>query len=139
MLDINGFMSQLGSLGGSNGATSYAAPTTPGPIVQGNNAMFSPIGSPTAATSNGFGLNMGTAQLGLAGLSALAGLIQGRNALGLAKDQFNFTKDVTNTNLNNQVKAYNTTLEDRLRSRGVAEGTDAAAVAAQIERNRLSR
>lgn len=67
--------------------------------------------------SNGFGFNMPTLQLGLQGLSAIGNLYLGSQALGVAKDQFNFSKQMAQTNLKNQVNAYNTGLEDRLRTR----------------------
>ena len=66
---------------------------------------------------NGFGFNMPTLQLGLQGLNAISGLYFGSKAMGMAKDQFNFSKQMAQTNLKNQVNAYNTGLEDRLRTR----------------------
>lgn len=54
----------------------------------------------------------------------------------LAKDQFNFTRDITNTNLANQIQSYNTALEDRARSRAVAEGQTDAQRDAYIEANK---
>ena len=66
---------------------------------------------------NGFGFNMPTLQLGLQGLKAIGGLYFGSKAMGMAKDRFNFSKQMAQTNLKNQVNAYNTGLEDRLRTR----------------------
>lgn len=66
---------------------------------------------------NGFGFNMPTLQLGLQGLNAISGLYFGSQAMGLAKNQFDFSKQMAQTNLKNQVNAYNTSLEDRLRTR----------------------
>lgn len=66
---------------------------------------------------NGFGFNMPTLQLGLQGLMGLGNLYFGSKALGMAKDQFNFSKQMAQTNLRNQVNSYNTSLEDRLRTR----------------------
>ena len=67
--------------------------------------------------SNGFGFNMPTLQMGLQGLMGLGNLYFGSKALGMAKDQFNFSKQMAQTNLRNQVNSYNTSLEDRLRTR----------------------
>lgn len=67
--------------------------------------------------SNGFGFNMPTLQLGLQGLAAIGNLYLGSKAMGLAKNQFDFSKQMAQTNLKNQVNAYNTGLEDRLRTR----------------------
>ena len=66
---------------------------------------------------NGFGFNMPTLQLGLQGLASIGNLYLGSKAMGLAKNQFDFSKQMAQTNLKNQVNAYNTSLEDRLRTR----------------------
>lgn len=66
---------------------------------------------------NGFGFNMPTMQLGLQGLASIGNLYLGSKALGMAKDQFDFSKQMAQTNLKNQVTSYNTGLEDRLRTR----------------------
>ena len=66
---------------------------------------------------NGFGFNMPTLQMGLQGLMGLGNLYLGSKALGMAQDQFDFSKRMATTNLANQTKAYNTALEDRLRTR----------------------
>lgn len=73
--------------------------------------------TPNLNQSNGFGFNMPTLQLGLQGLNAISGLYFGSKALGMAKDQFNFSKQMAQKNFRNQVNAYNTGLEDRLRTR----------------------
>lgn len=86
----------------------------------------------------GLGLNIGTGQLALGGLSALSNLWGANKQLRLAEDQFDFTKKIATTNLNNQVKSYNTALEDRTRSRVAMEGSSAAEAEAYIDKNRLS-
>ena len=73
--------------------------------------------TPNLNQSNGFGFNMPTLQLGLQGLNAISGLYFGSKAMGMAKDQFNFSKQMAQKNFRNQVNAYNTGLEDRLRTR----------------------
>ena len=73
--------------------------------------------TPNLNQSNGFGFHLPTLQLGLQGLNAISGLYFGSKAMGMAKDQFNFSKQMAQTNLKNQVNAYNTGLEDRLRTR----------------------
>lgn len=87
----------------------------------------------------GLGFNMPTMQLGLQGLGSLASLWMGNKSLGMAKDQFNFTKDMTNTNLNNQLQTYNTSLEDRLRTRGQFNQDDPTKAKEEFERLKLSR
>lgn len=112
-----------------------------GNLINSQAPGFNPL---TGAGGNngagtGFGMNIGTGMTAVQGLSALSNIWGANKAAGLAKDQFKFTKDVTNTNLNNQVKSYNTSLSDRLTSRGVAQGQDAATVQSEIDKNRLSR
>ena len=107
-------------------------------MQSGGNSLSFP-GVDTASASSGFGLNMGTGVAGLKGLASLANILNATKGMKLAKEQFKFAKGITNTNLNNQMKSYNTALSDRLTSRGVAQGDDPAAVRAEIEKNRLSR
>ncbi|QEM41170.1 hypothetical protein HYP85_gp096 [Pseudomonas phage Zuri] len=157
MLTIQDIQSQLASLfsGGNyqgNGATTFAAPSYTSPEVVGNTASFMgggnttglsvPQGTPNATdalSGTGFGMNIPTAGLALGGLQALTGLIQGNKAMKLASDQFKFTKDITNTNLNNQIKSYNTALTDRLTSRAVAQGMSNEERDRLIAANSLSR
>ena len=87
----------------------------------------------------GLGFNVGTGQVALSGLGALAGVWGANNQNKLAKDQFSFQKNLANTNLNNQIKTYNTTLEDRMNSRGAVEGRSADYTADQIANRRLAR
>lgn len=83
------------------------------------------------------GLQLGS--LGLQGLSTIGGLISSFGALNLAKKQFRLQKDVLNTNLNNQIKAYNTALDDKARSRAVVEGQTDQERDAYIEANKATR
>ncbi len=55
----------------------------------------------------------------------------------LAKDQFDFQKQAYNTNLANTIKSYNTALDDRIRSRTVAENGTQADADAYLKKNRL--
>lgn len=69
------------------------------------------------------GLQIGGLALG--GLQALGNLWGMFQANKLAKKQFKYTKQVTDTNLANSIQSYNTTLEDRIRARSFTEGRDA--------------
>lgn len=89
--------------------------------------------------SSGFGFNMDTAKLGLGGLQTIGSIWNAWEAQKLAKKQFAFQKDVTETNLRNQIQSYNTTLEDRSRSRAATEGQDAATAQSYVDNNRLKR
>lgn len=124
--------------GGSTGLNLTGAPTPKSglPGIGGSGAL-------TTGTNSGIlgdlGMNIPTFQLGLGLLSSLGGLYGVSQANKLARDSFNFTKDVTNTNLNNQIKSYNTALEDRSRSRAVQEGRSQESAQEYIDRNSLSR
>lgn len=85
------------------------------------------------------GMNAPTLKMGLSGIGTLGNLWGAWQSNRLARDQLNFTKDVTNTNLNNQIQSYNTALEDRARSRGAMEGQTTAETQSYIDKNRLSR
>ena len=96
--------------------------------------------NPTAAGSD-LGFNLGTLNMGVNALAAVGGLYNAFQSNKLAKDQFAFTKEVTNTNLNNQIKTYNTTLEDRALARGRLNGEadPSAYAAAYTDKNKISR
>jgi hypothetical protein len=111
----------IASLGGISPVSSYAPQAGP-----------SGIGS-------GLGLNMGTAQLGLGALSTIAGLWSAAKQMKLAKQQFKYTRDVTDTNLANQIKTYNTTLTDRANNRQIVEGKTPEQTQSYITSNALSR
>ena len=92
-----------------------------------------------AGGSSGFGFNMDTGKLLLGGLQTIGSLWNAWESQKLAKKTFAFQKDVTETNLRNQIQSYNTTLEDRGRSRAHAEGQDAGTAQAYVDNNRLKR
>ena len=79
--------------------------------------------------------NLGTAA-NIAG--GLAGTYLGFKQLGLAKKNFNFQKQAYNTNLQNTVKAHNTSLEDRFRTRAFAQGDTAGTAERNLARHSLS-
>lgn len=85
---------------------------------------------------DGLGKNLDTLKLGLGGLQTGAQLWGAFQAQRLARDQFDYTKRITDTNLTNSTNAYNTALEDRARSRGAVEGQTQTQVNDYIERNR---
>lgn len=103
-------------------------------------AWGSPAGAGGAGgLGSGLGWNVGTGQLALGGLAALGNLWSASQANGLARQQFDFTKGVTNTNMANQIKSYNTALSDRARSRGAVEGQSPDQVQDYVNRNSMSR
>ena len=98
-------------------------------------------GKGTTAADSDLGFNLGTMNMGVKALAAVGGLYNAFQSNKLAKEQFAFTKEVTNTNLNNQIKTYNTTLEDRALARGRLNGeADPTAYAASYtDKNKISR
>jgi len=93
----------------------------------------------SGGNSSGLGWNVGTAQLALGGLQTLGNLWQAWEANKLAKEQFKFSKDITNANMANQIQSYNTTLEDRTRARTHVEGGTQEAAQSYIDKNSLRR
>jgi len=100
-----------------------------------------PSGDPVSGPGQmgGLGMNLDTLKLGLSGLGTIGNLWAAFEARNLAKKQFNFTKDVTNTNLANSIQSYNTALEDRARSRAKVEGQSSGEMQGYIDKNKLSR
>lgn len=98
-------------------------------------------GGPGGAGGDGFAFNIPTGKLVLGGLESLGKLWSGFQGAKLAKKSFEHTRDITNANLNNQISAYNTALEDRARARFIGEGRGdgSAAEREYVARNRLSR
>ena len=83
------------------------------------------------------GMNLGTGQLVLGGVQALGNLWAAFQAQKLAKEQFNFQKGVTNTNLTNQIQSYNTSLADRINSRAFTEGRPEGYAEQYIDENKM--
>lgn len=104
---------------------------------------------PSTGSGSSFGSlfnrdNAGLALGALQGLSALLGGFGGfqqnkmaKKQLGLARDQFNFQKDLANRNYANELSAFNTALEDRINARAAQEGRDQNYVNDYLSKNRL--
>ena len=148
----NSLTAQLGSFNQPVGAAPYSAYGTLAPQTQtgfalGQNLIGDPNQFSSALTDGaGTGGILDTlrgftpiAQLGLSGLQTIGGLIGANRAYGLAKDQFKHVRDVTNTNLTNQIQSYNTALADRARTRAAMEGGSQEDAERYIEQNRLRR
>ena len=104
-----------------------------------------PISEPNltpGASGFKFGWNAPTMQLGLNGLNTLNslwGAYQANEANKLAKDQFNFAKEIGNVNLNNQIKSYNTALGDRARTNAQFSAADDGDGQAYYDQNKMTR
>ena len=105
----------------------------PGMNMQGVQAPAMP--QTTAGT--GLGMNLGTGQRVLGSIGTLGNLWATFQAQKLAREQFDFQKGVTNTNLANQIQSYNTSLSDRIVARGYMQGDDQATVDKYIADNSL--
>lgn len=88
---------------------------------------------------SGLGFNMDTLKLGFGALGALGSIYNGFNANKLANKQYKLAKEMANANLTNQIKSYNTALEDRIRSRYGVEGRSQEEADAYISANKLTR
>lgn len=86
--------------------------------------------------NSGLGLNMDTLKLGLGGIQTIGNLWNSFQAQQLARDQFDFTKGMANTNLTNSIQSYNTALEDRIRARAAMEGRPDSYVTDYLDANR---
>jgi len=126
-------LSGYGVTGASNPVAAYAPQTT----APANTNIFPNNGIPPL-NGGALGFNMDTAQLALGGLKTIGSLWQAWEANKLAKEQFKFGKDFANVNLTNQIQSYNTTLEDRGRTRAFTESQSPTAAAAYIDKNRLA-
>lgn len=147
------FIPQTGGTGvGMNAIPDVYGPPTPDWMANGQSApgsgggwlsgIFGRGGNTPGAPgsdSSGFGWNLGTGRLAFAGLGTLASLWSGMQAQKLAKESLAFTRDVTNTNMRNQLQTYNTNLEDRIRARAATEGMSQQEVDSYLARNRLTR
>ena len=95
-------------------------------IAQSYNAMNSPSGSLASGAPWGNSLykkespgwfSTDGAMVALQGLQSIFDWTQGNKALDLARDQFNFSKDITQKNLANQTSLLNTAMQDRQNAR----------------------
>ena len=117
-------------------ASGYQAPqgiTGPGvgqqvaPQVGGiNNNLSTPLG-----------MNLGTGQLVLGGIGTIGNLWSAWQTQKLAKEQFNYQKGITDTNLANQIQSYNTALTDRINARGFIQGDSQSTIDQYIEENSM--
>lgn len=143
--------SLIGSFGSSPGGVNpaYAVPRI-GPINLPRINGFGNNGSAVTGAGGNGGLfgnvgdnakldTWGKVGFGLKGLQSIGDLIGAFGSLSLANKQFSLQKDVLNTNLKNQIQAYNTALEDKARSRGVVEGQTSEQQATYIAANKATR
>lgn len=102
----------------------------------GNDLEF----NPTSNNPGEIGFNLPTAWTALQGLSTVGNLWGAFQGNKLARKQLSLATDAYNTNLTNQIKSYNTQLEDRIRGRHSPTNAIGQAEAdRQIAANKLTR
>jgi len=104
-----------------------------------NGAQAGGAGALTGSAQSTLGANIPTFQLGLSGLTALSNLWGAFQSNKLANNQFDYTKQITNTNLANQIKSYNTSLSDKATARASMEGWSPDQTQSYIDKNKLSK
>lgn len=82
--------------------------------------------------------NPNTIQLGLDGLKTVGSLWSTFAGLNAAKEQYKFQKSITEKNMQNSVKSYNTNLSDTINARATRNGNDKAYVDNYLKLNSLS-
>ena len=104
----------------------------------GDAPTFDPVSNQQGGSDLGW--NMGTLNTGFKGLATLGNLWGAFQGNKLARKQLSLATDAYNTNLTNQIKSYNTQLEDRIRGRHSPTNAIGQAEAdRQIEANKLVR
>ena len=133
--------SLLGSVGTPGVSTGLNLGSTGVGLQAPNTGFWAPGNNSGGGADSGLGFNLGTLKVGVNALAAIGGLYNAFQSNKLAKDQFAFTKEVTNTNLNNQIKTFNTTMEDRARARARLDGREDTEGYTQdyMNKNRISR
>lgn len=85
------------------------------------------------------GFNIGSVGTIAQGIGALGSAYLGFKNYGLAKDQLNFSKTAFNANLNNSIRAYNNSLEDRIRGRSSDHAGKEGEVASYLASHSMTR
>ena len=100
---------------------------------------YNPYGD--AATKGAFSdlSGMDMTKLGIAGVGTVGNLWSAWQANQLGKEQLALATKAFDTNLNNSISQYNTSLEDRIRARASVTGMSDQAVNDYITKNSLSR
>lgn len=130
-------LTKLGSLSSSQQSTVLNNLTDLTKTGTSTNALSS-LGSKSSGLDTTLGMNIGTGQLALSGLSTLSNLYTAWNAVDLANKNYNLTKATSQANLDNTVKTYNNTLEDKITSRYNTEGRSSADASSYISSHKLN-
>jgi len=144
------------SLYGSNGSTTnpletfnnaatapaVTAPQVLPPMPTKLDFWGNPVGQDGKSTMGGLGgigWNSKSLNLGLEAFGTLGNIWNAWEARKLAKEQFKFQKDITNTNLANSIQAYNTRLYERTRAADQTAGRSEDQTLAYTKANEVHR
>lgn len=108
-------------------------------IAKFNSPTAGLVPSAMTAGASPLGFNMDTMRLGLGGLQTIGNLWNSFQANQLAKEQFDFTKGITNTNLSNSIQSYNTAMTDKIGARAFTEGRPDGYVESYLAENKLQK
>ena len=142
-------LSGFGATSGYDYSTSAAPAGTlsplPPPVFAAPATTSTPTTTPnTAAATDADGSPSWFTNNRIEGIGAIADVLgsfgqiySAIQATKLAREQLKFTKEAYNTNLVNQTKSYNTSLEDRIRSRYTQENRTTSDADAYLARHAL--
>lgn len=105
-------------------------------------SMVGNLGNTTGGffgNGTGLGFNMPTLNMGLGALQSIGNLAMGFKSYNLMKDQNKMAKEAYNTNINNSIKANNSALEDRLRTRAQMNGQSEEEWKKEYEERKFTR
>lgn len=142
--NVNSVYSALNAIPGTNslGSVYSAASAVPGlSASSGSGGLLSNLSSLWDG-ANSIANSLGGWTNALQGLGSLYSMWNGFNLaqdqLDLARDQFNFGRNYSTAQLNNNIDAYNTALADRARTRAFTETGNENAYNDWYEKNKLS-
>lgn len=136
---IGGFGSQTTGMPVAQTPANIAGPgVTMQPISSAFQGIFNNGKTPEGAESL-FGKIGGLEGLGSIAnvLGAFGGIYGGLQGVSMARKQLDLSKRAFETNLANQTQSYNTTLEDKIRSRYATEGKSESAADAYLKKHSL--
>ena len=139
-----GNLADQNNYGASNPTGSYLQNTASGQqVTQGitgpgvGQQVAPQVGGVNNNLSTPLDWNIGTGQLVLGGIGSIGNLWSSWQAQKLAKEQFNYQKGITDTNLANQIQSYNTALSDRIAARGFMQGDSQSTIDQYVENNSM--
>ena len=126
------------AFGGGAGTASTSGTGFTAPNVEAADLSFGDRLKSTFMTENG-GFDLGAIGDVAKTIGAFGQLWAGIQANKLAKESLAFEKQAYDTNLGNQIAAYNLSLEDRMRARYAQNGRSTADAEAYIDKHRLEK